>query len=159
MYHLVVNGDSIRVLDSGRERFAAKANRGTVPPGHYRISLLERFNPVTREQGPGRIGIGTLHERDVQGLIASGKCELRFGGLKFERMPTLAVPSVNGDLSIHGGADTLATTTATAPFQPLTQSANGGIRVQNADLTTLMAFLDPRLTIAQLVVLSVLPPS
>jgi hypothetical protein len=158
LYHLIVDAGTIRVIDSGHERFSIKSGNATVPTGHYRVPMTERLVPSTRHYGPGRIFIDELTQRDVHSLITAEKVERFFDDrLRFDGFQSLPIGKCS-EISIHGGGETMATTLALARFQPLTPSARG-IRVQNADLVTLMDFIEPRLLISQLIVLSVLAPS
>lgn len=156
MYHLIA-GKSLRVLDSHRERFDLACVVTGIGPGHYRVPFIESYAPSTRHNGPGRLFIDALPQKEIAALIDSGKCESMFGDrLKFDRMPSLATPKAPEDCAIHGGGETLSFTLSCARFQPLTPSPCG-IRVHNRPLDELMTYLKPRLAIQQLILLTVLP--
>lgn len=157
MYQIVVEKDSLRVLDSARERFAIPALCGKLAPGYYRVPLIETFAPRTRHYGPGRIFIDALTPKDVDGLVTAEKAERRYEtAMRMERMPVLPIGNPPSSCSIHGGGETLSATVAVAKFQPLT-STDYGIRIQNGDFEQVAEFLQSRLRIQQLVVLTVLP--
>jgi hypothetical protein len=157
VYHLIVDAGTIRVLDSGRERISVKSANAVLAAGHYRVPMTERLVPSTRHYGPGRIFIDELTQRDVQSLVVAEKAEVFFDDrVKIEGIPSLPLGRCS-EKSIHGGGETMATSLALSRFQPLTPS-DRGIRVQNADLVKLIEFIDRRLSISQLIVLSVLAP-
>jgi hypothetical protein len=156
LYHIVCDGHTLRVLDSTRERFSVECLNAAIAPGHYRLPLVERFAPRTHHFGPGRIFIDLLSPRYVDELLVNEKAVMRFEHrLKFDRLPALATPTPPEDTSVHGGGERVFLPIATGATQPLTPS-DRGIRVHNDELDRIMRFLEPRLRIGQLVVLSVL---
>ena len=153
MYHLIASQDRLRVLDSTRERFDFEC-LNALAPGHYRLPMIEEFAPRTHHHGPGRIFITALSPRDVQAILLAEKAEQRFEqALKFDRLPALPVMPIAEGFSIHGGAEKLFKPVAVGNNQPLTPT--DGIRMHNGDLFEMMRYLEPRLSIGQLVVLTV----
>jgi hypothetical protein len=156
LYHLVVEAGSLRVLDSLRERLFVKALNSVLGPGHYRISHIERFAPRTHSYGGGRIFVDALKPKDIAGLVTAEKAELRYDtALRFDHQRLLPIGLPPEACSIHGGAESLFAPVAVGDSQPLTDSPNG-VRLHNYELEEVIDFLEPRLRIQQLVVLTVL---
>jgi hypothetical protein len=157
LYQIIVEKDSLRVLDSSRERFSVKAANDTLRPGYYRIPFIERFAPRTRHYGAGRMFIDALSPKDVDGLVVAEKAERRFDvAMKLERLPVLSIGRPPEECSIHGGGETLSMSAAVSNYQPLIPSPCG-IRIQNFDFDRIAEFLQSRLRIQQLIVLTVMP--
>lgn len=156
MYHVVVNQGRLRVLDSTRERYCFRSANSTIAPGHYRLPMLERFAPTTRRFGRARIFIAELDRAQIRAMVSTEHAvETIDDNLRFDGIPDLPTGKPGSDMSIHAGGDTLPATVASYAFQPLTPSAFG-VRMHNADLKTLTEYLEPRLAIGQLVLLTVL---
>ncbi len=134
---------------------ALGADRGRLPPGHYRIAGIVEHGPWSADEGPARIALADLDSAAVTALVDAGRAHRREGDALLE------IGAVVGPLGglggavglIHGGgtgADRLA------PLQRLSPPAGAAVRVRNADLVRIVALLDRPSTGVRINVLSVL---
>lgn len=163
LYQLIPERGLLRVLDSGKERFSMPALANGLPRGHYKLEAFERiFPPAPRPPGAaplppgpsrtdlfgtGRIPIADVTRREAQDLLFHERAEETLDGL---RIGGIVAPIGNAAAlfsPVICGAGTLN--------RQALHPAPCGIRIHNVELVKLMAFIDLRLRIKQLVLLTV----
>jgi hypothetical protein len=160
-YTFAASGDAWGNYSNG-VRTVQYGHDGSISPGHYKLTRVERIDPPIASEGAGQIYVADMTGSDYFKLAQGGKVKAiaaarwSIGGIE---LPVGMLGHFGrAEIMAHGGGSNAPD--PFAAFQELCRTY-GCTRLHNADLATLMDYLEPLLAAAnQFVIFSVIgdPP-
>ena len=173
MLHLVFNraSNKLKVFVADALQYTLEANGSAwgdggpnspygyqcqMPPGHYKLTKVERIDPPIPSEGAGQIYVADITQKDISALAIQGKARwdgdrVIIGGVSL-LIGCLAKYN-RSEIMIHAAGSNLGVPACFEPMQPLCRTF-GCTRVHNADLAKLMDLLEPQIANGQHIIFS-----